>query len=180
MLSKSCGYAIRGILYVALKEPEGRKIGIQEIATALEAPAYFMGKIMQGLVRRDMISSTKGPNGGFYLNDATLDIPVINVVDAIDGMIRFRRCALNLPNCSNAHPCPLHVELTGLPRSPVPHTVPPYHPGSAHRPSSRSYTTAGNRTIIMIDVWLVRTLLFWGRLTKTIRSIDAAPVFSHR
>ncbi len=112
MLSKSCGYAIRGILYVALKESEGRKIGIQEIAAALDAPVYFMGKIMQGLVRRDVINSTKGPNGGFYLNEATLDIPIINVVEAIDGVSSFRRCVLNLPECSDAHPCPLHTELT--------------------------------------------------------------------
>ncbi len=122
MLSKSCGYAIRGILYIAIKEPEGRKIGIQEIAAALDAPMHFMSKIMQGLVRRDMINSTKGPNGGFFLKDTTLGIPVINVVEAIDGLSSFRRCALSLPNCSDANPCPLHTELTAY-REPLYRTL---------------------------------------------------------
>ena len=112
MLSKSCGYAIRGILYLALKAPEGRKIGIQEMADALGVPLHFMGKIMQNLVRRDIINSTKGPNGGFYLRDTTLDVPVINIVEAVDGFSAFRRCVLNLPECSATNPCPLHNELT--------------------------------------------------------------------
>lgn len=112
MLSKSCGYAIRGILYLALKTPEARKIGIQELAESLDVPMHFMGKIMQGLVRRDIVNSTKGPNGGFYLRETTFDIPVINIVEAVDGLGAFRRCILNLPDCSNSNPCPLHNELT--------------------------------------------------------------------
>lgn len=122
MLSKSCGYAIRGILYLALKHSERRKIGIQELVAELRVPPHFMGKIMQDLVRRDIISSIKGPNGGFSLNDNTLNTPMMTIVEAIDGPALFRRCVLNLPDCSGKNPCPLHHEVTGF-RDYLAHTL---------------------------------------------------------
>jgi Rrf2 family protein len=108
MLSKTCGYAIRALVYLALKQSENRKVGIQELAQALGVPQHFLGKIMQGLVRRDIVNSTKGPNGGFFANDHTAITPLMDVVDAIDGPGLFRRCFLGLPECSGANPCPLH------------------------------------------------------------------------
>ncbi|GAA4471124.1 Rrf2 family transcriptional regulator [Nibrella saemangeumensis] len=111
MLSKACGYAIRGIIYVALKGSEDHKIGIPELADALKVPQHFMGKIMQNLVRRDILSSTKGPHGGFYTNEDTLDTPIVEVVDAIDGLSAFHKCVLGLPDCNGEHPCPLHHEV---------------------------------------------------------------------
>ncbi|MBN8820435.1 MULTISPECIES: Rrf2 family transcriptional regulator [unclassified Spirosoma] len=108
MLSKSCGYAIRGTVYLALKIPENRKVGIQELADALDVPLHFMGKIMQNLARCEIVNSTKGPHGGFFLQQTALATPVIALVEAIDGLDVFRRCALNLPNCSESNPCSLH------------------------------------------------------------------------
>lgn len=111
MLSKACGYAIRGILYVALKSSEEHKIGIQELAEELKVPQHFMGKIMQNLVRREILSSTKGPHGGFFINGDTLDTPIIDVVEAIDGLSVFHRCVLGMPDCNGENPCPLHHEV---------------------------------------------------------------------
>lgn len=114
MLSKTCGYAIRGLAYLALKAGERRKIGLQELAHNLVVPPHFMGKIMQDLARRGVVGSTKGPNGGFFLNDRTLGTSLLQVVDAIDGPGVFQRCQLGLPECSAENPCPLHHEVTGF------------------------------------------------------------------
>lgn len=111
MLSKTFGYAIRGILYVALKNMEVKTVGIKEMAEALEVPQPFLGKIMQDLVRRDILSSVKGPNGGFFVNEHTLQTPVIKVVEAIDGLGAFQKCALGLHHCSGTQPCPLHYQV---------------------------------------------------------------------
>jgi len=111
MLSKTCGYAIRGILYVALKNEEVKTVGIKEMAEALEVPQPFLGKIMQDLVRRDILNSVKGPNGGFFVNERTLETPIIKVVEAVDGLGVFQKCALGLPRCSDEQPCPLHHQI---------------------------------------------------------------------
>ncbi len=113
MLSKTFGYAIRGILYVALKNETSKTVGVKEMAEALEVPQPFLGKIMQDLVRRDILSSVKGPNGGFFVTERTLGTPVIKVVEAIDGLGSFQKCALGLHHCSDEQPCPLHYQIKG-------------------------------------------------------------------
>jgi Rrf2 family protein len=66
-LSKSFGYALRGILYIAVMQDENRKVQIDEIATKLSVPKHFLGKIMQQVVKAGLLKSTKGPYGGFSL-----------------------------------------------------------------------------------------------------------------
>ncbi|GAB4030218.1 RrF2 family transcriptional regulator [Spirosoma gilvum] len=122
MISKTSGYAIRGLVYLASKSSETHKVGIHELADELAVPQPFLGKIMQGLVRRGIINSTKGPSGGFFVNDHTLTTPLIDVIDAIDGLGMFRRCFLGLPECDGTNPCPLHNRVVGF-RDSLRHTL---------------------------------------------------------
>ena len=116
-LSKSFGYALRGILYVAVMQDEKRKVQIDEIATKLSVPKHFLGKIMQQVVKAGLLKSTKGPYGGFCLVDETLATPVIKIVEITDGMEQFSMCALKLKNCNGLNPCPLHYEMEELKRN---------------------------------------------------------------
>ena len=106
--SKSFGYALRGILYVAMMSDENRKIRIDEMANRLSVPRYFLGKIMNKVVKKGILSSAKGPNGGFSLNNTTLDTPLVSVVEAMDGLDQFNSCVLRLKKCNADRPCPLH------------------------------------------------------------------------
>ena len=109
-LSKSFGYALRGILYIALLQDEERKIQIDEIAAKLSVPRHFLGKILQNLVKTGLLQSTKGPHGGFMLNENTMSTPLIKLVDVMDGMEQFNVCVLQFRNCNQINPCPLHHE----------------------------------------------------------------------
>lgn len=109
--SKSFGYALRGVLYVALMQDELRKVQIDEIAGKLSVPKHFLGKIMQELVRAGLLQSTKGPYGGFCLTEHTLTTPLIKLLEITDGMKQFNVCVLQLRSCDNINPCPLHVEM---------------------------------------------------------------------
>jgi len=108
MFSRTCEYAIRALIYVAQKSKENTKCGIKEIAKGIDSPEYFIAKILQDLVRKRMLKSMKGPNGGFYLEEKDLNTSLADVVKEIDGDKLFTRCALGLRNCSNQFPCPLH------------------------------------------------------------------------
>ena len=111
MLSKTTEYALRAVVYIALNDAQGVKVGIKEIAKELELPAHFMGKILQDLVRKGVISSVKGPGGGFFLHRAASDINLLEVVQVIDGLEAFRRCGMGMKQCSDTHPCPLHNDI---------------------------------------------------------------------
>ncbi len=112
--SKSFGYALRGILYIALLQDEQRKIQIDEIAQKLSVPRHFLGKIMQGVVKAGLLQSTKGPYGGFSMNETTLTTPLIKLVEITDGLDQFNICVLQLRNCNAVNPCPLHQEMEGI------------------------------------------------------------------
>ena len=47
MLSKSCKYAIRAVVYVASKAGNNVKLGIKEIAREINAREAFTAKILQ-------------------------------------------------------------------------------------------------------------------------------------
>ena len=110
-LSKSFGYALRGILYIAVMRDEQRKVQIDEIATKLSVPKHFLGKIMQQIVKAGLLKSTKGPYGGFALTGETLNTHVIKLVEITDGMEQFSMCVLKLKYCNGLNPCPLHFEM---------------------------------------------------------------------
>lgn len=108
MLSNSSKYAVNAVLYLAVHSSVDNKIGVKEIAEVLQIPSPFLAKLLQILVRKKAISSTKGPKGGFYLTDEERDVPLVQIVYHIDGIDRFTNCSLGLKKCSAEKPCPLH------------------------------------------------------------------------
>ncbi len=113
MFSRTCEYAIRAILYIAANsDPEKQeRLGIKTIAKDLEVPTHFLSKILQTLTRHGLLSSIKGPNGGFYLNKTQRKKPPIKIVETIDGNAIFKKCGLGLKYCSDKKPCPVHFEF---------------------------------------------------------------------
>ncbi len=108
MLSNASKYAINAVLFLALDVHNDRKVGVKEIASNINVPVPFLAKLLQDLARKGVISSTKGPNGGFYLTDENKSQKLLVVVDEIDGLLKLEQCVLGLTNCSSAKPCPIH------------------------------------------------------------------------
>jgi len=108
MFSKACKYGLRAVLFLAAHAGEDRKLGVKEISDALDVPGPFLAKLLQQLAKARVISSTKGPHGGFYLTDKNLASNLKQVVVCLDGTEMFSSCILGLPACSAKHPCPLH------------------------------------------------------------------------
>lgn len=108
MISKTCKYGIRAAIFVASRQSDGIKLNIGQIAREVDAPEAFTAKILQILNKHRIITSLKGPYGGFFIEEYQLEQPVINIVNAIDGMSVFKECGLGLQQCSASHPCPMH------------------------------------------------------------------------
>lgn len=108
LFSSSTNYAIRAILYLAMKSSEKEKMGIREVADALNMPYHYLGKILQQMAAHGIIESSKGPNGGFYLPPSLLSMPMIRVVDLFESPDLFKKCGLGLRACSDEQPCPVH------------------------------------------------------------------------
>lgn len=111
MLSKSCVYALRAIVYVGHNGSENHKIGIKEIGEELDLPVHFLSKILQSLVKHNILQSTKGPHGGFYINEVSGKIKLLRIIEVVDGLSFFHKCGLGMHECSDTHPCPLHDDF---------------------------------------------------------------------
>lgn len=98
-------------MYVALTSNGNSKITLEEIANNLSVPRHFLGKIMKKLVKENILSSAKGPSGGFSITERTLSTKLIQMVLLVDGKNRFDRCVLHFRECNALHPCPLHKQM---------------------------------------------------------------------
>ena len=115
MLSNTSRYAIRAVIYLALKSKDESKIGIKTISKDLDIPTPFLGKILQTLAKHKILSSTKGPHGGFGLGRNPYDISLMEIVEVIDGLEDFDSCVLGLKTCSDdqVH-CSIHHRYAAI------------------------------------------------------------------
>ncbi len=111
--SRSSEYAIRACVHLALV-PDGKCAMVKDIAQDEKIPTHFLAKILQSLARKGLLRSLRGPSGGFCLNVSARRLKLLNIVEAVDGLESYSRCVAGLPQCSDAHPCPMHKNWVGL------------------------------------------------------------------
>lgn len=115
MFSKACEYGIRAVLYVAKESLKDNRVSLNSIAGAIDTPEAFTAKILQKLAGNGIISSLKGPYGGFSIDKNRLhQITLSQIVDAIDGDTIYRGCGLGLKACNEKKPCPVHFQFAQI------------------------------------------------------------------
>jgi|SRR5690606_1125118 len=110
MLSNTCKTAVKAVIFLGTQSSRLKNSSLKEVAEFIGASEHTVGKILQLLVRQNVINSLKGPGGGFYISKEQMLQPVKNIVLAIDGSNLFTGCGLGLSHCSSERPCPIHNE----------------------------------------------------------------------
>jgi Rrf2 family protein len=108
MISQTIEYALRAIVTIA--QHEGEPCTAQKIAEISKVPAPYLSKMMQVLVRAELVTSKRGLHGGFELAQAASDLTILEIVNAVDPIKRIHRCPLDI----KAHAgtlCPLHRRM---------------------------------------------------------------------
>jgi Rrf2 family protein len=118
MLSSSSKYGIRAVTYIASKSKNNEKLGIKMISEDLRLPTPFLAKILQLLAKQKILSSSKGPHGGFSLLKDPKNITLYDIIVTIDGSDIFENCVIhNTPcKCVNSEKlvCPIHTEYSRI------------------------------------------------------------------
>ncbi len=115
MFSKSCEYGLRATIFVAEQSSLGNTVGVKTIAKAINSPEAFTAKILQILTKNKIITSLKGPNGGFIIDKKKLNtIKLSDIVRVLDGDSIYTGCGLGLKQCDDASPCPLHFKFVEI------------------------------------------------------------------
>jgi len=108
MFNKETEYALRGLVYIKLQNLKERRPGTAEVAKEIEAPPFFIAKILQRLVRFGFLESLKGKGGGFFFDPDKSDLPLVKLISAIEGERSFSGCGFGLKHCDKNNPCPFH------------------------------------------------------------------------
>ncbi len=121
MLSKTAEYAIRAVLYMA-RRGDTTPVSADEIADALDAPRNYLSKTLNALAKARILSSLRGPRGGFSLAVPAGDLTIARIVDAFDTSRASGMCLLGGAPCDLSRPCTAHdrwVEIHRSSRAPM-------------------------------------------------------------
>ncbi|MBE0640935.1 MAG: Rrf2 family transcriptional regulator [Bacteroidales bacterium] len=110
MLTRTTEYALRALIFIQSRNQRGERPRLPEIAEGSNAPAHYIGKILQSLVRHRLVSSAKGPGGGFFFPENTSPLSLYDVIRHLEGEAFFTKCGFGLQHCSADNPCPAHEE----------------------------------------------------------------------
>ena len=112
-LSKKADYALIAVWYMAV--PGQRAVAsAREIAEHHDLPLELLAKVLQQLVRKGIVRSVQGINGGYSLSRSAVETSVADIVEAIDG-------PLMLTACGDEHEACDQVQQVQHPGSPAPH-----------------------------------------------------------
>ncbi len=85
-ISRTVEYGLTAAVFIAQNCKDGRVLA-KKISEAYDLPAEYLLQVMQQLVRAGILTSKKGPKGGFNLARPAKEITMLEIIEAIDGPV---------------------------------------------------------------------------------------------
>ncbi len=105
MLSQTVEYALRAVVQLAAIAPKASTTA--ELAVVTQVPPAYLVKVLQALVKANVVTSQRGASGGVSLARAAEKLTILDIVNATDPIKRIRTCPLELAT-HGTKLCPLH------------------------------------------------------------------------
>jgi len=86
--TRASSYAVQALVFMANQKQQTKPVASHHIAQARGIPERFLLKVLKPLVSSRVLTSVKGPNGGYRLARPAGDISLLQVLEAVDGPIR--------------------------------------------------------------------------------------------
>jgi Rrf2 family protein len=103
-LTRAGEYAVRCTLYLSYLG-KGILATRKDIASTMDIPDQFLGKIAQQLARAGIIEIVQGAKGGYRLMRSPLQLTLLDVVEAMIGEIVLNDCLINPDVCYRSPSC---------------------------------------------------------------------------
>jgi Rrf2 family transcriptional regulator, iron-sulfur cluster assembly transcription factor len=113
ILSRSSDYALRALIYLAEQDSE-RPVPLEQIAQAQQIPAALLSKILQTLVKANVLRSQRGYSGGFVLVADPAQLFLDEVIQLISGPFTVFECLVDESFCQLCTGCKLRQKFQEL------------------------------------------------------------------
>jgi Rrf2 family protein len=85
MIPAKTHYACLAMVELALKSDKDRPVALREITERHEIPQPFLVQILQQLKISGLVTSARGPQGGYRLNRRPDEVTLLDIVEAMGG-----------------------------------------------------------------------------------------------
>ena len=96
-LSEAASIALHSMVLIA-RSTNG--INVVKITEITGFSKNHIAKVLQRLVKADMLKSVRGPSGGFYLKKEAGEITFLDIYEAIEGPMEETDCPLSYVLCN--------------------------------------------------------------------------------
>lgn len=106
-LSRLTDYAV--VILAAMAQKDGELFSASNLSESTSLPEPTVSKVLKMLTRGDVITSTRGVNGGYALNGKPDKIMVKDIITAMEGPIALTSCVKgSQESCAIEELCILH------------------------------------------------------------------------
>lgn len=110
ILRRNTDYALRLAVHLAKRYGDG-SLSTRTLASDEDVSYQLACKLMQKLHAAGLVESNMGPKGGFQLSRAPEKVPVLAVIEAIQGPLRLNRCLLGDGACERQESCNVREKI---------------------------------------------------------------------
>jgi Rrf2 family protein len=96
-LSEAASIAIHGMVLIARSE---KGLNVMRVAEMTGFSKNHIAKVLQRLVKNDLLKSVRGPAGGFTMRKAPGDITLLEIYESIEGSLDITDCPLSNDICN--------------------------------------------------------------------------------
>jgi Rrf2 family protein len=107
-LSTKGQYGVRAMFEIAKGYPS-RPTNIREISERQEVSVAYLEQILNTLRKAGVISSVRGPGGGYLLAEEPCGINIGTILKALEGPIAITSCLNPQEGCSRVDTCVTHL-----------------------------------------------------------------------
>ncbi len=97
-ISDAASIALHAMAFLAGK-PD-KLFSNKEIADRLSVSEAHLSKVLQRLSKAGLVTSCRGPKGGFMLRGGENSITLLDVLEAIEGPLQLSNCLFDKPVCT--------------------------------------------------------------------------------
>lgn len=99
-------YAVTAMLDLAMHSDAG-PVRLAEIAERQDLSLAYLEQLFAKLRRNELVSSSRGPGGGYALARSTAELSVAEIIQAVDEGVDATNCS-GKSDCQDGHTCLTH------------------------------------------------------------------------
>jgi Rrf2 family transcriptional regulator, iron-sulfur cluster assembly transcription factor len=104
--TKTTTYALRILIFMA--NSDQNEFTASFLSETLKIQSRYLRRILTDLAKYGFIRSRRGKNGGFVFAKSLKEIYLADIVDAIEGIGKFKTCMLGNLDCEMIETCAVH------------------------------------------------------------------------